>query len=188
MSSPRGVIERSPQTLPVPLGDMAPAHAPSPRRGALRSKRNGWLTGASALAMGVAGLVLLATAPGTSVYVAGGRLHVGATTLRLVSETPGASLYSGDAVYQLTVSAGGEVSARARWRDGGRVVSADCAQTLPGGVPTVRCVYTSGSPASTDVFDARTGVWHRRYDDGVGADIAVPPGGVAVPVAFPIGH
>lgn len=140
--------------------------------------------------MGVIGLLLIVGRPADAVWVQDGSLHVGATTLHLVSQSPVSAVYAGDAVYRLTVGGSG-VEVDAAWSSNGVDVSASCVESnLAGSVAAdCTCMVPGLAPLTwRDTFDPAHHAWHRLYGDGARADIEVPAGTTAVPVAFPMGR
>ena len=188
-----GRVERNPQYLPVPLGELAPAHV-SRRRShkALRLRAAVTVTTVGVIA-GVIGVALLGfTAPVTA-YLAGNRVEIGTMTLTRVGPvgTTGAVLYQGDASYVLSERGDGTASAAAAWTDGGRLVSGACTMRPGGRLIIDECTFDTGNGvvSAIDVLNTTTGGgWQRTYGDGVRVVIDVPRDGAAVPVPFPLGR
>lgn len=182
-------INRTPQALPVPLGGMLPVHSAAGTPTWTRARVRARLTGICGIAMGLAGIVLVGARPGTAVYAQDGVLHVGATALHLLSESDVRAEFAGDATYVLRETPDG-VDVEASWTQSGVTESTECVEPDPSDPSTVACHMTSGAASLSwiDRFNAAAGEWHRRYGDGRETDIAVPAGGAAFPVAFPIDH
>lgn len=72
----------------------------------------------------------------------------------------------------------------------GRKTTGSCILRQSDNAVSEACIFMLGdiSYSSTDTIDVKGGaVWHRRYADGQGVSIAIPPNGSVVPVPFPIG-
>ena len=103
---------------------------------------------------------------------------------RLDAVAPGVYEGSGGAAVVLVRTAGVTRAGASATVDGARTTGS-C--TLLDGARTETCRFTvDGRPlAAADTWTG--GAWHRRYDDGRTADIAVT-GGAPVPVPLPVGR
>jgi hypothetical protein len=186
-----GSLERSAQTLPVPLGGLTPVHRHSTTmRRTLRRHPSVPLV-ALALATGGAG-VWLSTSP--RAFTAGqdaAGIEVGGLTLTPIAQ-PSRSTQSFTGVASVvidTVSSG--------------VARAGAVMTWDGFPTTVRCVlvrsatgvsetcaYDIGTTrlTSADSYSAKTRTWSRRYSDGMEITITVPNGSELIPLPFPLGR
>ncbi len=188
-----GLIDRDPQNLPIPLGDMAPVRVRRPRR----RRALGTLVPAVLLAIGVTsgatGLTLLIAPPPIAVSLVGNHLEAGGMVLNEVGPVAGSHLsrYEGEASYVLAEHGDGTSTAAAAWVSAGITSSGVCS-LRPNGIRLIdECVFTGGPKGltSVDVLDPASGTgWQRTYNDGVRVTIAVSPDGAAVPVPFPIGR
>lgn len=187
----RPLVDRSPQTLPIPIGGMAPvwaARRPSPGRRLLRALPTVMLAMGSAAA--ATGVLLVGLRGPVAVYAAAGSLHVGGSVLTLLRSTSTATLYDGDAAYLLTET-GGATVAEAAWTAGGDHRSGSCMMRREGTLLVATCRFVADGRTTTAVDSyevAGGGSWRRTYDDGQQVSIAVPDGATVVPVAFPVGR
>jgi hypothetical protein len=191
LSGSPGSLERSTQTLPVPLGGLAPVHRTS------KSWRHGWSRhrGASltALALAAAGCgVWLSVSPR---YFEAGRdgagVHVGGTLLaRLAQPSAGTEVFTGQATLVIVTPSPKTMTASAVMTWNGMPTIGRCVLIAGGTGSSERCDYTTSATrlTSIDTFDPRTRVWHRRYDDGVEILITVPTRCAVIPIPFPLGH
>jgi hypothetical protein len=184
-------LERSTQTLPVPLGGLAPVHRHSTAlRRTLRRHRSAPMM---AVALAAAGSgVWLSTSPRS--FNAGDEVvgvRVDDVILTPVAQSAvGTKVFTGAATLVIEVASP-------------RMVRAGAVTTWNGVPTTGRCVLISGAPGasetcqydlgtarltSTDSFVARTRTWHRRYSDGGEIAITVPAGSALIPIPFPLGR
>ena len=186
-----GSLERSSQTLPVPLGGLAPVHRHSTAlRRALRRYRS---TPMMALALAAAGIgVWLSVSPRS--FDAGldaVGVHVDDMVLTPVAQSAvGTKVFTGAATLVLAVGSPGIVRAGAVTTWNGVPTTGRC--VLIGGAAgaSETCQYELGTArlTSTDAYVARTRTWHRRYSDGDEITITVPAGSALIPIPFPLGR
>lgn len=190
LSNIAGSLDRSPQTLPVPLGGLVPAHRHTTAlRRTLRRHRS-----APLLALGLvaaAGGVWLSTPAGFQAGRDQAGVHVDDLTLSRVRQTvAGTEIFGGSATLVITtgavVSRGGAVMSWNGVPATGRcvlvhAVSAETRET---------CDFTIGATRLTavDRFDPVIRTWSRRYDDGDEITIALPAGASLIPIPFPLGR
>ncbi len=185
-----GSLDRSPQTLPVPLGGLAPVHRHTTAlKRMMRRHRS-----APLLALGLvaaAGGVWLSTPSGFQAGRDRAGVHIDDLLLSRVADTvAGTEIFTGSATLVIKtvaeVSRSGAVMAWNGVPTTGRCVlihatSADTRET---------CDFTIGATRLTavDGFDPVTRTWVRRYDDGREITIDVPTGASLVPIPFPLGR
>jgi hypothetical protein len=184
-------LERSAQTLPVPLGGLTPVHRRSSGlRRAAGAHRSVPMVALALLF--VAGGVWLSTSP--RAFQAGqdsAGVHVdGITLTRVVSSTARSQVFTGAATLVIDMESSGVVTAAAVMTWNGLAATGRCVlrRTIADVVET--CVYALGSNrlASSDRFSPRTRTWYREYSDGVAVNITVPRGSTVIPVPFPLGR
>lgn len=190
LSNIAGSLDRSPQTLPVPLGGLAPAHRHTTAlRRTLRRHRSAPIVALGLVA--AAGGVWLSTPSGFQAGRDQAGVQVGELTLSRTRQTAaGTEIFTGRATLVITTAAG---------------VSRGGAVMTWNGVPaTGRCVLVHGVSAATsetcdftmgarrltavDRFDPAIRTWRRRYDDGDEITIALPAGASLIPLPFPLGR
>ena len=152
-----------------------PAAAPPVRR---RGRRLPDLLPVAGLAAALAGAILAATGPSDGAGLRDDGLQIGPLRLRPL----GGGVYGDGPV----VMVGGLPD---RWRTAGsaridgRPVTGTCVMALT----TAHCTFaSSGGPPLRSEDVLTTGVWHRRYSDGIEVHISVV--GRAVPIPLPIGR
>lgn len=191
LSGPPGSVDRSAQTLPVPLGGLAPVHRPS------TAWRRGWLRHRSAslvaLALAAAGCgVWLSLTPR---YFEAGRdsagVQVGGTLLaRMAQPAVSTEVFTGQATLVIVTTSPKTLTGSAVMTWDGIPTIGRCVLIAANSGTSERCDYTTGATrfTSTDTFDPRTRNWDRRYDDGVEIVITVPSHCAVIPIPFPLGH
>ncbi|GAC1336996.1 MAG: hypothetical protein NVSMB29_00650 [Candidatus Dormibacteria bacterium] len=182
-------VERTPQHLPVPLGDVSAVHR---RRRPLAARR--WWTGNGPTAVSVGGVlaamcggVLATTASVPEVGLQREGLRLGDTILPARSAG-----WGGGAIPAMVIgrSSRGAVIAAGNGSDDGVRVSGRCELRQREMLVTENCVFQVGARGyrAEDTLDLRgDGSWHRRYDDGQHLVIRIPRGAAVTPVPFPIG-
>ena len=182
-------LDRAAQTLPIPLGGLAPAHrhASALRRG-LRRHRTAPLL-AIALASSVIGVWLSAAPPAFEVGEDAAGLHIdGVTLLPVAHSTAGTRIFSGAATIAIT-TASGVVRAGSVMTWNGSLATGQCVLRRSAAGATETCVYSIGTRriASTDRYVYRTHAWSRHYNDGADITIGVSAAGALIPLPFPFG-
>lgn len=183
--------ERSNQTLPVPLGGLAPVHRHSTAmRRTLRRHRSVPLM---ALAFAASGSgVLLSTSPRS--FDAGGDaagVHIDDMTLAPAAQPKsGTTIFTGAATLVIVAPSPRTERAGAVTTWNGVPTTGRCVLTDGVAVTSEMCEYEMGTArlTSTDSYTAATRTWHRRYSDGVEITIAVPTGSEVIPIPFPLGR
>ncbi len=184
-------LDRSAQTLPVPLGGLAPVHRRSTALGrTLRRHRSAPLF-AAALAASCTG-AWLSTSPRSfdaGQYATG--IHVDDWTLALAAQSAaGTQVFTGAATVAIETTPSGVVRAGAVMTWNGVRTTGRCvlARSATGAGET--CVYEIGPTrlTSKDTYVTGTRTWSRRYGDGVEIAISVPSGSALIPVPFPLGR
>jgi hypothetical protein len=190
-ADPSGSLERSTQTLPVPLGGLAPVHRHSTAlRRTMRLHRSAPLI---ALALAASGSgVWLSTSPrsfDTGEDAVG--VHVDDMTLTPVAQTAARTkVFTGVATLVIAAASPRMEKAGAVTTWNGVPTTGRCVLIDGAAVASETCVYDMGTTrlTSTDSFAARTRTWHRRYSDGVEITITVPAGSAVIPIPFPLGR
>ena len=194
---PAGVIDRDPQHLPVPIGDLRPRRQPRTTRAPMRllRRRGSELFAAAGLLLAVAAAVVTVTRPPLSVYLEGDTVHVAGLSLSHPADNGGLTdgrLYTGPATLLMVDRPGGAVIASAvTYLEGERVTG-----VCDFGPPTTtevaeRCVLHIGSAAVTCEDALRfegQGSWERSCSDGQVLTVTVPSGGEVIPMPFPLGR
>ena len=184
-------LARSTQTLPVPLGGLAPVHRRTTNwRRTVRAHRS-VATLLLALISAAAGVWLSAAPRSFDAGKDGAGVHVDGTTLTLVAqETPGSQVFTGAATLVLDTASSGVITAAAVMTWNGISATVRCAFLRNGTGGVESCVYELGSQrlSSIDRFSASSQTWYRQYSDGVAVTISVPQGSIVIPVPFPLGH
>ena len=183
--------ERSNQTLPVPLGGLAPVHRHSTAmRRTLRRHRSVPLM---ALAFAASGCgVWLSTSPRS--FDAGGdgsRVQIDDMTLTPIEQPEsGPTVFTGAAPLVIVAPSPHSERAGAVTTWNGVPTTGRCVLTDGAAVASEVCEYAIGTArlTSTDIFTTATRTWHRRYSDGVEITIAVPAGSEVIPIPFPLGR
>jgi hypothetical protein len=183
--------ERSNQTLPVPLGGLAPVHRHSTAmRRTLRRHPSAPLM---ALALAASGCgVWLSISPRS--FDAGGDaagVHIDDMTLTPVSPPmAGTTIFTGAATLVIVAPSPRTARAGAVTTWNGVPTTGRCVLTDGASVASEMCEYDIGTGrlTSTDSFTAATRTWRRRYSDGVEITIAVLAGSAVIPIPFPLGR
>lgn len=186
----RNLLDRTPQHLPMPIGDLDVVH----RRHPLTGSRGWWSANATTVLTGIGllaaagGGVLGATGPAVVVGLDHGGVRLGESLLR----GDGTGGYGGGDAPAMVIaqSARRGVLAAANGIRDGMPVRGRCELHQRGMIVTDRCTFNIGALGyrADDVLDLRGDVaWHRRYGDGQRVVIHIPPGGAVTPVPFPIG-
>jgi hypothetical protein len=145
--------------------------------------------------LAVAAALVAVTRPDLSVYLEGGAVHIGSTTLEHPADNGGLAegiVYTGAATLLLVDRPDGSVVASGVTFVEGERVTGVCAFGPPSADEIAeRCVLHLGLTAVTchDTlrFDA-PGSWQRRCSDGQDLTVAVPSGTGVVPMPFPLGR
>jgi hypothetical protein len=192
-----GVIDRDPQHLPVPIGDLRPRRQARTTLAPLRlwRRRGSELVAAAGLLLVVAAAVVTVTRPPLSVYLEGDIVHVAGFTLSHPAHNGGLTdgrLYTGPATLLMVDRPDGAVIASAvTYLDGERVTGVCNFGPPTAALVAERCILHIGSEAVTceDVlrFSAQ-GSWQRRCSDGQVLTVTVPAGGEVIPMPFPLGR
>jgi hypothetical protein len=184
-------LERSAQTLPVPLGGLSPVHRHSTVL--LRGWRRHRTAPLMALALACAGSgVWLSVIPRS--FVAGrDAVGVQLDDVTLVPEGPsvaGIQIFTGPATMAITTSLSGIARAGAVMTWNGNPATGRCVLIRIAADASETCDFQIGSTrvTSADHFAARTRTWGRRYSDGVEVSITVPGGSALIPIPFPLGR
>lgn len=184
-------LPRSVQTLPVPLGGLAPVHRQSTALQRLwRQQRSGRLVVLALIA--AASGVWLSISPRS--FDAGNDatgVHIDDILLTpLAQSTPGMRFFTGVAALVITTTSDGTMRAGAVMTWNGVSTTARCVLRPNDAGAEETCNYDMG-PArliSTDKYVARMRMWDRRYGDGVEINITVPGGNALIPIPFPLGR
>jgi hypothetical protein len=184
-------LPRSAQTLPVPLGGLAPVHRGSTALGRiLRRQRTASLLAFALIAAGSG--VWLSTSPRS--FDAGNDaagVHIGDILLTPVAQsTSGLHVFTGAAALAIATASDGTMRAGAVMTWNGVSTTARC-ELRPGDAGAEEtCHYDMGPIrlTSTDSYAARMRTWRRRYGDGVEITITVPSGTALIPIPFPLGR
>lgn len=183
-------LERSTQTLPVPLGGLAPVHRKATIQRVLRRHQSAPIV-VLALVSASTG-VWLSTSPRS---FAVGRdeagVHIDAIVLTQADRPAlGGMVFSGAAAVAITGLSAGVVRAGAVMTWNGAQTTARCVLRYRAEGAAESCVYTIGATrlTSSDVYTAATRTWQRRYGDQVEVTIRVPGGTTLIPIPFPLGH
>ena len=186
-----GSKERSTQTLPIPLGGLAPAHRhPTVLRRAVHRHRAAPLM-ALALAAAGGGVWLSTSARSYDAGEDGRGVHVDTITLEPEAQSlAGIRVFTGAATLVIAVTLPGIVRAGAVTIWNGAAATGRC--VLVNSAASVRetCQFHIGTSqfTSTDTFAVGTKTWHRRYSDGVEITMTVPTGSTVIPIPFPLGR
>ena len=192
-----GLIDRDPQHLPVPIGDLRPQWRERTEAAPIRlwRRRGHRLAAGAGLLMAVAAAVVTVTRPPLSVYLEGNTVDVGGFTLAQPSDNGGLTegrLYTGPAALLLIDRPDGSVLASAVTYLDGQTVTGVC--TFGPSTPTAlteHCMLHIGRAAVTceDAlrFEA-PGTWKRRCSDGQALTVSVPAGAEVIPMPFPLGR
>jgi len=191
------VIDRDPQHLPVPIGDLRPRRKPRTTPALIRLwRRRGFeLLAVVGLLLAVAAAVVTVTRPPLSVYLEGETVHVAGLTLSHPANNGGLTqgrLYTGPATLLMIGRPHGAMVASAVTYLKGERVTGVCDFGPPTATAVAeRCVLQIGS-ASVTCADAlrfaEQGSWQRRCSDGQVLTVAVPSGAEAIPMPFPLGR
>ena len=185
-----GSLDRAPQTLPIPLGGLAPAHRhPSTLRRGLRRHRTAPLL-AIALAASASGVWLSAGSPAFEVGSDAAGLQVDGVTLSPVADVvAGTRIFSGAATIAIT-PVSGVVRAGSVMTWNGSLATGRCVLHRSPGGASETCVYSIGTQrlTSVDLFDDGTDTWSRHYSDGVDITIRVTTAAALIPLPFPFGR
>jgi len=192
-----GLIDRDPQLLPVPLGDLRPRRqvrsVSTPLR--LWRRHSFEILATGGLLLAVAAAVVTVTRPAIAVYLEGDSVHIGSLTLSHPRENGGLAegrLYTGPATLLMVSRPGGAVVASAVTFLGGQRATGVCTFGPPAATElTERCILHVGGESVTCVdalrFDA-PGSWERACSDGQRLTVSVPAGAAAIPMPFPLGR
>jgi hypothetical protein len=185
-----GSLDRAPQTLPIPLGGLAPAHRHTGalRRGLRRHRTTPLL--AIGLAASTIGVLLSAGSPAFEVGIDAAGLHIDGMTLSPIAESaPGSRIFSGAATIAIT-TAPDAVRAGSVMTWNGFLATGRCVLRRSSGGATETCVYSIGTRrlTSVDRFVDRTDTWSRHYTDGVDISIGVSAAATLIPLPFPFGR
>jgi hypothetical protein len=192
-----GTIDRNPQHLPVPIGDLRPRRkprtTPSPVR--LLRRRGSELLAALGILLAVAAAVVTVTRPPLSVYLEGGTVHVAGLTLAHPANNGGLTggrLYTGPATLLMIERADGAMVASAVTYLNGERVTGLCNYGPPTATSVAeRCVIQIGKATVTCEDALRftgQGGWQRRCSDGQVLTVTVPAGAEVIPMPFPLGR
>jgi len=192
-----GAIDRDPQQLPVPLGDLRPRWrsrgAPATVR--LWRRRGPDAVAALGLLLAAAAVLITVTRPPLGVYLQDGSVEVAGMTLLHPADNGGLQsglLYDGPATLLLVPQPDGSmVAAGVTYLDGSEVTGVCHLGPPTRAEVTERCQLRIGSAAVSceDVlsFDGQ-GDWERRCSDGQQLSVSVPPGATVIPMPFPLGR
>ena len=191
------LIDRNPQNLPLPLGDLSPRRRSRTRAFPIRFRRTRSSDAAAAVGilLALAAAVVTLTQPPIRVYLQGDTVHVGDLNLSHPTDNGGLKdgvLYTGPATLLLVPRPDGSIIASSVTFLGGARSTGVC----DFGPPTrheisEHCVLRIGVESVTcnDVlrFDA-PGSWQRRCSDGQSLAVSVPAGADVIPMPFPLGR
>ncbi len=185
-----GSLDRTPQTLPIPLGGLAPAHRQTSalRRG-LHRHRGAPLVALALVASG-GGVWLSAGTPAFEVGRDAAGLHVDGMTLSPIAElVAGTRVFTGAATLAITTRSG-VVRAGSVMTWNGVLASGRCVLRRGVAGSSETCVYSIGTTrlTSADRFVDATRTWSRHYSDGVDITIGVSAAATLIPLPFPFGR
>lgn len=185
-----GSLDRAPQTLPVPLGGLAPAHRrTSALRRTLRRHRTAPLL-ALALVASASGVWLSADPPAFEVGMDAAGLHVdGVTLLRAAESVAGTQIFTGAATVAITTTSG-VIRAGSVMTWNGVLTTGRCELRRGPAGASETCMYSLGTRrlTSVDLFVTSTRTWRRHYSDGVDITIGVSAPAALIPLPFPFGR
>ncbi len=191
-----GLIDRHPQLLPVPLGDLRPRRVRSAQSRLRLWRRHSFeilATGGLLLAIAAAAVTLMR--PALAVYLEGDTVHIDGLTLSHPRDNGGLAdgrLYTGPATLLLVPRPGGAVVASAATFMGGQRATGVCSFGPPAATEiTESCALHIGSRSVTcdDALHFETpGSWERVCSDGLRVAVSVPAGTAAIPMPFPLGR
>lgn len=198
-------INRNPQNIPLPVGDLRIVRRTtrmSPFVRWIRHQAPDIAAVVGILMAGAGALIVLVPNP-VPVYGNGGTVVVGNETLSLATQNATLTTYGGGSTAAITID------------DQSSQVVASGSATVSGTKETGRCVMTGvqqntgtivdpqplqpiqencsfviggRSLQSTDNYNEASHQWDRNYSDGSTTFIAVDPDGVVIPVPFPVGE
>lgn len=190
-------IDRHPQYLPVPLGDLRPVRRRQRRHllGRLWRRHLAETVAACGVLLAATAALLAISRPADSVYLEGDRVHVDGVTLVHPAGNAGVvagRVYQGPATLVLIPFRGGAVTASAVTFIHGEKVTGVCRLDPPSsGEIAESCELRMGRTAidCRDTMPLSTpGTWSRRCSDGKRLSITVPSGTAVVPMPFPLGE
>ncbi len=188
-SSQRNYIDRTPQNIPMPIGDFDVVHKNRrvPRVIRFWHRNNRRVIVFVALVLMGIGSYAAVNRPVPEVYAYGGNIVVADHVLTPTSQ----GLYTGAATYLLRPSSATAVVGTAATYVSGTSVLGTCTmnEALPLSITeTCRFSWNSMSVTSTDTLALDgSGLWTRTYSNGTVVEFAVPSEGAAVPAPFPFG-
>lgn len=192
-----GLIDRDPQLLPVPLGDLRPRRRARSVAAPLRLwRRHSYeILAAGGLLLAVTAAVVTLTRPALAVYLQGDLVHIGSLTLSHPRDNGGLAegrLYTGPATLLLVARADGALVASGVTFLGGQRVTGVCTLGPAAATEiTESCALHIGGRSVTCAdalrFDT-PGSWERTCSDGQRLTIAVPAGAAVIPMPFPLGR
>jgi hypothetical protein len=184
-------LDRGAQTLPIPLGGLAPAHRrPTAVKRMLGRHRSAPLIAAALLAAGI-GIWLSTSTRSFDVGQDATGIHIDDMTLAPTGQSvAGLQVFTGAATVAVVVTPSRLVRAGAVMTWNGLHATGRCVLARSGTGATETCAYVIGATrlTSVDTYIAGTRAWSRRYGDGVEIAIHVPRGSTLIPVPFPLGR
>lgn len=191
VSDAPSALGRSAQTLPIPLGGLAPVHRNSTAiQRVLRRHRSAPLLALAIVAAGTG--AWLSTSPRS--FDAGrddAGVHIDDFVLEPLAQSPaGMQVFTGVASLVIANTSAGVVRAGAVMSWNGFSTSGRCVLAHGAASTEETCDYLIGTArlSSTDTYTAATRTWHRRYSDGVEIAVTVPGGTTVIPIPFPLGR
>lgn len=185
-----GSLDRAPQSLPVPLGGLAPAHrhTSAPRRIPHRLRTAPLL--ALALVASAGGVCLSADLPAFEVERDAAGLHFDGVTLSPLAElVAGTQIFTGAATVAITTTFG-LIRAGSVMTWNGVLTTGRCVLRRGPAGTSETCVYSIGTRrlTSVDRFVDETRTWRRHYSDGGDITIGVSSAATLIPLPFPLGR
>jgi len=189
------LIDRAPQHLPVPIGDLRPHRQTRLATGPvlLWRRRGPELLAAVGLLLAVVAVMVTVTRPALAVYLQDDAVHVGDLTLTHPRDNGGLAegrLYTGAVTLLMVDEADGSVVASSVAYLGKEPVTGVCTFGPPTDTAIAeRCLLRIGGASVTcrDVLRFATpGSWERRCSDGQELTVAVPKMAEVIPMPFPL--
>jgi hypothetical protein len=185
-------LDRTPQSLPIPLGGLTPVRRrPSVALRRFRRHQSTALLVLAGLATGAA-VWLSTSSRAFTVEVTASGLRVDGVVL--TASTPqsvgGMRVFTGPASVALAAGESGSMRAAAVMTSNGLETTGQCESHVLPTTASEACQFKSGGAVftSTARFDFGSRAWDRRYSDGIEVTIMVPRGSELIPIPFPLGH
>ncbi len=191
-SSGRPLVDRHPQHIPLPIGDLRVVrrdYRMSPLYRRFRNDLPNYLA-LLGVALALAGAVLVVASLTPAVYEENGIVHVGSMVLPPAAAGSAVYDYGGGNLPALALDYEGPQTVGAMNETvGGVVETGRCVMTVSGSAVSATCAFTIGKTrfTSEDSYSLQQQAWLRTYSNGETAVIPVPADGTAIPVPFPVG-